>query len=278
MAFEDEWILSQLNRATVKSNTGFQEWSLADVVNATYDFWFNNLAAVYLEVLKPRLHGENVSEEDKQTAREVLYTCFDRGLRLLHPVLPYVTEELYQRLPPTAGKEESIMIASYPTEVISWQNDRVDEQMNLANDVIHGFRAQMSALEILPKQNPKGYVRFLSDVPDTILPTIKILGKVAELVRIPREDLSAPAGSVMDVVNEECTIYLEIKGLVDVDKQKGKMTKKIEDAKKSIATYEKKMEDPDYKTRVPADVGIECYQARCGEEAVCGAHERTQRP
>jgi len=254
LSFEDEWILSQLNTATEKCNKGFNEWMFADVVSATYDFWFNNLAAVYLELLKPRLQGENVSEEDKTTAREVLYTCFDRGLRLLHPVLPFISEELYQRLPHTAGKAESIVIAPYPLEVIAWKNLQVDELMDLANEVIHGYRAQMSALEILPKMNPKAYVRFSSDVTDRILPCIQILAKVADLTRLPNNETSTPPGCLMDVVNEQCTIFLEVKSLVDVEKQKGKMIKKIEEAKKSIASYEKKMEDPDYLTRVPEDV------------------------
>lgn len=81
-----------------------------------YDFWLKELADVYIEAIKPVMRGTD--EDAKKAARNTLFRCLDSGLRLLHPTMPYLTEELFQRLPHRAGptRPESICIAAYPTK------------------------------------------------------------------------------------------------------------------------------------------------------------------
>ena len=107
------------------------------MVNAIYNFWLYELCDVYLEAIKPRVQPFTTTEgetaeaaagcvRDARCAQEVLYTCIDWGLRLLHPICPFVTEELYQRLPPSDAKTESICISSYPQPVLAWTNLALD--------------------------------------------------------------------------------------------------------------------------------------------------------
>lgn len=124
------WFISQANKC-------FECFEFGDVVSAIYNFWLYELCDFYLEAIKPRVQaftrveGEKVEAEqarvrDARRAQEVLYTCIDRGLRLLHPICPFVTEELYQRLPPSEVKAESICISSYPLPVVAWTNCVLD--------------------------------------------------------------------------------------------------------------------------------------------------------
>merc|ERR1719387_448960 len=126
LCFEDEWILSRFNDMAKKTNDAFIAYEFANATTATYNFWLYDLSDLYLEVIKRRMQTEN---EEKRVALEVLFMCLDRGLRCLHPLLPFVTEELYQRLPVSPWKSESICIAQYPTEVPTWANPVVEHTL-----------------------------------------------------------------------------------------------------------------------------------------------------
>jgi valyl-tRNA synthetase len=148
LAWEDRWILSRLSACAEKTNKAFEKYEFANATTATYSFFQYEFCDVYLELLKPRFHGldgADVSDEvkaDQQAAREVLYTCLDRSLRLMHPLLPYLTEELYQRLPPSPTKVESITIAPYPTTILGWINDGIEKEMEVASDIAKQFRSK----------------------------------------------------------------------------------------------------------------------------------------
>lgn len=107
----DLWILSRLATAVDSSNKGFSTYEFTASTNALYNFWLYDLCDVYLECIKPIF--QSGSDIEKASARQTLFTCLDNGLRLISPFMPYISEELYQRLPRTAGPL-SICIAPYP--------------------------------------------------------------------------------------------------------------------------------------------------------------------
>ncbi len=113
LRLEDAYILSKLSQACSKINQAYENYDLAGCVQISYDFWLYELCDRYLELVKPRLHDETNTDSDKKTALNVLYICLDSGLRMLHPMIPFITEELYQRLPNSPKKVESICIAPY---------------------------------------------------------------------------------------------------------------------------------------------------------------------
>lgn len=128
----DRWVLHRLSECCRCTNEAFEKFELGDAVKATYNFWLYELCDVYLELLKPRLAKQpNMTNNAHDTndallALEVLFICFDYGLRLLHPMMPFVTEELYQRLPPSAAHRESICIAAYPQYTDAWNDSSLD--------------------------------------------------------------------------------------------------------------------------------------------------------
>jgi valyl-tRNA synthetase len=97
LSLSDKWILTRLNDLVASTNKNFEEFKLGDMSTGLYDFWKKELADVYLEATKPVMKGTD--EAKKEAALNTLYICLDVALKLLHPTMPYLTEELYQRLP-----------------------------------------------------------------------------------------------------------------------------------------------------------------------------------
>lgn len=114
----ENWILSRLNHAVKSIDEGWKKYDFSQVTTAIYSFWLYELCDVFLEIIKP-IFKETGAEAKQQSVRETLYTCFDIGLRILHPFMPFITEEMWQRLPRRESLiSESIMIAPYPLPVL----------------------------------------------------------------------------------------------------------------------------------------------------------------
>lgn len=117
IALRDRWILHKLSEAAAACNDTLGSYHFAETTTAIYNFWLYHLCDVYLELIKPVMRGSD--GEAKLAAQRTLWIALDQGLRLLHPIMPFVTEELWQRLPGrgTLGESESIMLSPYPQGV-----------------------------------------------------------------------------------------------------------------------------------------------------------------
>lgn len=119
LPFGCKWILSVLNKAITKTNSCLTVYDLSGASSAVYSWWLYQLCDVFIEISKPALAGDKENLESsnmKKATQETLWICLDTGLRLLHPFMPFVTEELWQRLPHRHGNTAklSIMVAEYP--------------------------------------------------------------------------------------------------------------------------------------------------------------------
>jgi valyl-tRNA synthetase len=120
LPFSCQWILSVLNKAISKTVTSLESYEFSDAASTVYSWWQYQLCDVFIEAIKPFFAGnEPKFESARSFARDTLWLCLDNGLRLLHPFMPYVTEELWQRLPSSrdSSRLESIMICEYPSIV-----------------------------------------------------------------------------------------------------------------------------------------------------------------
>jgi len=271
LAWEDRWILHRLSACGDKSDKAFKNYEFASATTATHAFFQYEFCDVYLELLKPRF---NISEEEleklsdaeraarennQMIAREVIYVCLDWSLRLMHPLLPYLTEELYQRLPPSPTKVESIVIANYPTVVNAWFNDQVDQEMALIAPVAKALRSQKQSLGFSPKMEPKVWVRHAEDdARATLKKLAKPLGKmgiVGDLIVMGSSD-AEPKNAVRGVVDDKCIIFMNAEG-VDLSAELAKLKKKADTAEKMAQSWEKKMSMPGYEEKVPLPVQIQ---------------------
>uniref|UniRef100_A0AAQ4QS90 Valine--tRNA ligase n=1 Tax=Gasterosteus aculeatus aculeatus TaxID=481459 RepID=A0AAQ4QS90_GASAC len=141
----DRWILSRLSAAVGLCDAGFKAYDFPTITTAIYNFWLYELCDVYLESVKPVFaKSEEDSTSQRLVCRQTLYTCLEVGLRLLSPVMPFVSEELYQRLPRRRPHSDppSICVTSYPdTEEFCWHSAEVDRDMEFVMTVIKTIRS-----------------------------------------------------------------------------------------------------------------------------------------
>jgi len=191
--------------------------------------------------------GTDDVKKDRAVARDVLYTCLDRSFRLMHPLLPYVTEELYQRLPPSPAKLDTITIAPYPTAVIAWKNEAIEKEMEMAKMIASSFRSMKTSLGMEMKARPKGYVRYddkerLKTLA-AISSQISTQALIGEIAFIGMSD-PKPPGTLCDVVSDKCLNFIEadFKNLAKV----------LDKTKKDLVSNENKIRDYENKIAAPA--------------------------
>lgn len=157
----DRWILSCAHSASTVINSAFKEYCFSHITETIYDFWFYKFCNTYLECIKPVLQAENNSES-ANAARQTLYTVVDIGLRLLHPLMPFITEELYQRLPRRSDENIiSICVAPYPAaEEFKWSQDKeLEEEVEFMESIAHNVRSVRTEHNLLKTKVPL-YLKF----------------------------------------------------------------------------------------------------------------------
>ncbi|KAI9911499.1 hypothetical protein PsorP6_009521 [Peronosclerospora sorghi] len=249
----DRYILSRLNHAIKVCNDSFAAYEFGELTNALYSFWLYDLCDVYLELTKPVFNSDDT--EAKRTAQQTLYVCLEFGLRLLHPTMPFVTEELWQRLP---GKRSSasITIAPYPLVMDGWTNPTVETNMELVKEVIHAARSVRAEYGLANTVRPHFLIKCRDDhvkaVMETQLDDFTTLTKAGDSKCIVNEEASP--GCAMQSVNDKVQIFVVLAGLVDFANEITKLEKKVAKLALSLASLEKKMGRDDYETKVPETV------------------------
>jgi len=249
----DLWILSRLSYTIEAANRGFNQYEFAYITNAIYQFWLYDLCDVYLECLKPVFHSG--TDTQKLAARRTLYTCLDYGLRLLSPFMPFITEELFQRLPRANTTLPSICIAEYPTESTSpGRCENIEKDVDFLQKTIKVIRSARSDYNLPNKTRTEAYIVSSSD---EIKATLRrFAGDLATLSYCSKVELDAapPAGCAILTVTGHCEVHLLLKGLIDPEKEKDKLQKKKDQLEQSIKTLEKAMSAADYGSKVPFEV------------------------
>ena len=190
-----------------------------------------------------------------ELAKDTLLQCLDTGLRLISPIMPFISEELWQRLPKRGDEKESIHISQYP-ELSTWQKnlnrDEIDSQFESAVDVVKSIRSLRSDYNLTPKQQTSIQVR--SDAEHLKLFEVMIATLASgSSVEILKTDQKFSDGSVIGVVNDKCEIGLDLKGIIDIEKEISKLESKVEQLSNTIKGLEGKMAKPTY-AKVPEQV------------------------
>ncbi|XP_054714307.1 valine--tRNA ligase-like [Uloborus diversus] len=250
----DLWILSRLSTAVEACNNGFETYDFPAATTACYSFWLYDLCDVYLESLKPIFQGNDA--DAIETSKEMLYSCLDTGLRLLSPFMPFVTEELFQRLPRRKGDTiPSIVVSKYPLpSEYSWKNFELEKAVTFALDIVHKVRS-MRADYNLPK-NEKLDLFLKCDDEDTkvmlnglcdIILTLTSSATVKITVEIPK-------GCAITTVSENCEAHLLLKGHIDISKEISRLEQKKEKLDSQVSKLRQATQVPDYESKVPAAV------------------------
>ena len=237
-------------------NLNLKEYKFGDAQQSIYSFWIDDLCNVYLETIKPVFkEGYKGADGTKQIAQACLWVALEQGLRLLHPMIPFVTEELWQRLPGrgTLGEHESksIMIASYPQCNDDFKNLDAEKSMSTTLKVVKGCRSLRASYQIKPKILTKFYVKAGETETDirSQVDDIMTLGQ-GQLLEINMEESMLPKSVGIDVIDDQTTLLMDIKGLVDFDAEIKKLEKNLSKTSQPLKNLKSQMDKPDYEHKV----------------------------
>ncbi|XP_071489164.1 valine--tRNA ligase-like [Diadema antillarum] len=251
----DMWILSRLSSAIAVCEEGWPIFDFPAITTAIYAFWLYELCDVYLEYTKPLL--QTPDDPRLATVRQILYTCLDAGLRLISPFMPFISEELFQRLPRrTAQAPPSIGITPYPeTKDFTWRNESLEKDMEFVQSIINKARSLRSDYQ-LTKQKAELYLKCSDqDIATLLSPyadTVKTL-TTSSAVNLLVGD-TPPSGCAMATVSDKCEVHMLLKGLVDPSKEIAKLEQRKTNLTNQRDRLQKAMEVEGYETKVPEKV------------------------
>ncbi|MBN3299917.1 SYVC ligase, partial [Amia calva] len=251
----DRWILSRLCHAVELCDSGFKSYDFPAVTTAIYNFWLYELCDVYLECLKPVFAGSDTVA--MAVSRETLYTCLDVGLRLLSPIMPFVSEELFQRLPRRSAQAPlSICVTPYPEATeFCWRSEEADGQMEFVMTIVRTIRS-LRADYNLTKTKADCYLQCLDQNTATMVqlycPQIQTLSSSGAVVALTTQPV--PEGCAVAIASDKCTVNLLLKGLIDAEKEIAKLSTKRGELQKQIEKLQERMGKSDYREKVPQKV------------------------
>ncbi|EEF32012.1 valine--tRNA ligase, mitochondrial 1 [Ricinus communis] len=262
LPFSCKWILSALNKAIARTVSAMNSYEFSDAASTVYSWWQYQFCDVFIEAIKPYFVGDNPEYASaKNAAQGTLWVCLDNGLRLLHPFMPFVTEELWQRLPSARDhtRKDSIMISEYPSAVEAWTNEQVEYEMDLVESTVKCVRSLRG--EVLGKQKNERLPAFAFCQSDEVARIISsheleilTLATLSSLeVLLSRKD-APPAGCAFENVNENLKVYLKAQGKVDREGELEKVRNQMDDKQKQYDKLDKKVNASGYKEKVPAHI------------------------
>ena len=253
---EDRWILSRLNRLVAEVDQLQQDFQLNEAGHRIYDFLWGEYCSWYVELAKIRLREDNTDIPDP---RPVLVHVLDTGLRLLHPYMPFVTEELWQRLRPYRASEtasaEALMVARYPEPVPAWEDADAEREIDGLIDVIRAIRNIRSEKRVEAARYIEAYV--VANESRAAIEQgaayIEALARVRPL-RIVSDASEAPSEGVATAVLPHAQAVVPLAGLLDVEEERARLTKEIEETETYIKRLEGKLGNEQFRSRAPRDV------------------------
>ncbi|CAL1702390.1 unnamed protein product [Somion occarium] len=254
----EKWIFHKLNIAATEVNRRLTERNFQATTIAIYSFWLYELCDVYIEAMK-WMADDSAPEPIRNSARQTLYTCLDQGLRLLHPLMPFVTEELWQRLPRRPNDSTpSIMIASYPVADSSFVFEDAERDFDLIFKVVTSSRSLASSYDV--QNNIQLFFRVLSDndavLFESQLPTIISLIKGCQSAKVVRTLEEVPEGCGSLVISPDVIVHVLVRGLVDLDQEIAKCEKKLQLAQLNLDRILKVEAQKNYEQNVPEETRL----------------------
>jgi valyl-tRNA synthetase len=245
----DRWILSRLQRIITEVRQALETYAFNEAAHLLYHFVWHELCDWYIELAKQRLRGHG---RPRLTAQHTLATALDQTLRLLHPLIPFITEELWQHLPQAS---ESLVIAPYPTADAACIDVTAESQMQLLMDVVSAIRTIRGEVRLAPSQRVDVRMRVEDATQQALLQQhAAYLATLATLETLQIDAaMQRPEGAATTVV-AGMDIYVPLAGLIDFAQEKQRLEKDLQKLHQELQQAEKKLGNPQFLARAPADI------------------------
>jgi len=248
----DRWILSRLDRTITGVKRSFDEFRLSTAAKTLYNFVWEDYCSWYVELIKPDKPGEPIRESSIRVSSYVLTQI----LRLLHPFIPFVTEEIYsQMLASGDGKDVTLVFGPWPQADGRHIDNQLEESLRQIQEVVTAVRSARSEMNVPPGRKSDLYVRVNDEAFARLLEEhvqyFRSLARVENLycgAKIKKPPLSASA------VISGAELFIPLEGLIDIEVEKTRQQKELDNLKTQIVKVSKKLANPDFLSNAPADV------------------------
>lgn len=266
LSLADKWILSRLQKTIDQAHKALQDFRFDQYAHTIYDFTWNEFCDWYLELSKPILTSSDSSEEAQRGTRHTLAYTLETLLRLLHPIMPFITEIIWQRTAGLAGVTgKSIMLQAYPQVDNNLIDEQSESELEWLKSVIISIRTIRSEMNISPaKQLPillrKGTKTDKANV-EHLKAMLHTLAKVESISWLGNDEDPPPSASAFV---GELEIYLPMAGFINLDEETARLKKEIGKLEKDLTVVSNKLNNASFVDRAPADV-VEKEKARLSE-------------
>ncbi|MDU4394268.1 MAG: valine--tRNA ligase [Acinetobacter ursingii] len=266
----EQWIISRLQKAEQAVHQAFATYRLDLAAQTIYDFIWNEYCDWYVELTKPVLNDAEVSSERKAEVRRVLLAVMEASLRLAHPLMPYLTEEIWQTLAPMIGKGgDTIMTAQYPVPEAAKINEQAEADMQWLQGLIGAVRNIRGEMGLGNARLLPVLLQNISDAERTqierIQPLFKALAKV-ESIEFLTKDQEPPLSS--SSVVGHASVFVPMKGLIDPKAELGRLQKDLDKVQKQHDQIANKLGNEGFVAKAPAAVveGEKAKLAECADQ------------
>jgi len=252
----DRWICARLNRTIELAHQHFAAYRLDLVAQVTYEFTWHEFCDWYLEFSKQVLQSEQSSSSEKNGTRQTLIQILETLLRLLHPLIPFITEEIWQQLAPRAMVDgKTIMLRPFPHTIEEWQDDRAELEMHWIMQFILGIRQIRGEMNISPGKLLPVLLQNASDNDRNLVVQHKtLLVKIgrAESVRLLAVDEEPPPSATALLGNMR--VLVPLAGIIDIEAERARLAKKQVILKIDLDKSHSKLDNPDFVNNAPKTV------------------------
>lgn len=245
----DKWILSRMNGLVKEVTENMEKYELGIALQKVHDFLWTEFCDYYIELVKPVLYGED--EKSKGIVFNVLYKVLNTGLKLLHPVMPFITEEIYTHL---STETESITIASWPEYDESLVNEKSEKDMEFIMEAIKALRNLRASMNVPPSRKAKIIAYISEEAKDAFISAayLEKLASASEVTFIDNKDNLAE--NLVSVVVKGGELFLPLLDLVDREKELDRLNKEKDKLEKEIDRVEKKLSNEKFVSKAPEAV------------------------
>ena len=249
LELEDKWILSKLNSVIPEITENMERYELGVAAQKVYDFIWDSYCDWYIELTKTRLQGED--EDSKIRAQQVLCYVLTQILKLLHPFMPFITEEIWQALP---HEGDYLMLQQWPEHHVNLDFPEEEKAMELIMDAIRAIRVRRAEMNVPPSKKAQLTISTLEQaVFHQGIPFLKRLAYASDVKVVEATEEVDTQGMVV-VTTHAARLYLPLAELVDLDKERARIQKELDKNRKELDKLETKLNNPGFVNKAPANV------------------------
>ncbi|GAB4301619.1 MAG: valine--tRNA ligase [Myxococcota bacterium] len=250
----NRWILSELETLISTVNSGIENFRLDEAADGLYQFIWRNFCDWYIELVKPILYDE--SHPAREETRQTLHTVLATALKLLHPIMPFITEEIWHAIPLAEGEPESVIIAGFPVVGSFEKDDEAKKEIEMVIEAVTQPRNLRVMVGLSPSQklplvaysvhDPQLAASFLEHKP--------AIAKLSGSLDISVAETQTPPKKSIYSVGKYLDCYISLEGVVDIEAEKERLKKELEKIEANLKSVEAKLATESFTSKAPPDV------------------------